>query len=62
MIQTKILLVPLVLLQSEQEFLLGTVATVASVLGAVFAYYVGQRGGRPLLERFISTTYVDRIE
>ena len=61
-IPTEILLVPLVLLQPEQAVVLASVATVASVLGAWFAYCIGEYGGRPVLERFVSNQAVDRIE
>lgn len=61
-IPTEVLLVPLVLIEPSNAVYFGVVATVASVLGAGFAHYVGQYGGRPLLERFVSPVYVDRIE
>ena len=61
-IPTEILLVPLALLQPENVIVLAGVATLASVMGAGFAYYVGERGGRPVLERFVSSRYVERIE
>ncbi len=41
---TEVLLVPLVLLTPQDAFILAAVSTVASVLGAVFAYYLGARG------------------
>lgn len=61
-IPTEILLVPLALLRPDDAFLLATVATVASVMGAGFAHYVGAYGGRPMLERFVSSGYVDTVE
>lgn len=49
-IPTEVLLVPLVLLEPDKWVFYGGVATVASVSGAVFAYYFGYYGGRPVLQ------------
>jgi len=43
-VPTEVLLVPLVLLAPQDVFVLAAVSTIASVLGAVFAYYLGARG------------------
>lgn len=61
-IPTEILLVPLVLIEPENAVYFGAVATVASVMGAGFAFYVGDYWGRDILEWFVSADYVDRIE
>ncbi len=53
-IPTEFLLVPLVLLQPEEAFVYGTVATFASVAGAWFGYYLGARG------RFVKRFFRDR--
>ena len=49
---TEVLLVPLVLITPEDVFLLASVSTVASVLGAGFAYYIGSKGR--FLERLVN--------
>ena len=38
------------------------VVTVASVAGAAVGYWLGKRLGRPILDRFISTTKVEQVE
>jgi len=48
---TEVLLVPLVLLAPDDVFLFASVSTVASVLGAGFAYYIGSKGR--FLERLV---------
>lgn len=56
-IPTEFLLVPLVLLQPEDAFTFGTVATVASVLGAWFGYYLGARGA--FVKRFFQDRHIE---
>ena len=41
---------------------LGLVATIASVSGAIVGYRVGERAGRPLIDRFSSEKTVLRLE
>jgi membrane protein DedA with SNARE-associated domain len=50
-----------------QLFLLATVASLASNLGSVSAYWVGARGGRPMVERYgrwllLSQRDLDRVD
>ena len=44
------------------SLVLTIVATSSSVLGAIFGYWIGVRGGRPLIERFASQNTVRRLE
>jgi len=41
---------------------LGLVATITSVLGAIVGYWIGERAGRPLIDRFSSEKTVRRLE
>ena len=50
-----------------QLFLLATVASLASNLGSIPAYWVGARGGRPMVERYgrwmlLSRRDLDRVD
>lgn len=49
-----ILLIALALIAPENSFYLALITTAGSVLGAMFGYFIGLKGGRPLLERLIS--------
>ena len=53
-----ILLIALALARPETSFILALITTIGSVLGAIFGYFIGLKGGRPVLEKFISK---DRI-
>ncbi len=44
------------------SLILTLVATSSSVLGAIIGYWIGIRGGRPLIERFASQKTVRRLE
>ncbi len=49
-----ILLIALALVEPKSGLFLALITTIGSVLGAVFGYIIGLKGGRPLLERFVS--------
>jgi len=49
-----ILLIALALAEPESAFYLAAITTIGSVLGAAFGYFIGYKGGRPLLEKFVS--------
>ncbi|MDI3280240.1 MAG: YqaA family protein [Bacillota bacterium] len=57
-----VLLIPLTLLRPQWGLWLALVTTTASVLGALFGYYIGARGGRPLLERLVSPRRLVEVE
>jgi len=49
-------------LNPEMAVALAAVATVASVAGALAGYWLGDRFGRPILDRFASTEKIERVE
>ena len=49
-----VLLIALALMSPEMSFSLAAICTLGSVLGAAFGYFIGIKGGRPLLERLVS--------
>lgn len=57
-----VVLIPLVLSNPELAMFYAALATVGSVLGAVFGYWLGYKGGRPVLERFVSDQNIQRVE
>jgi membrane protein YqaA with SNARE-associated domain len=57
-----VLLIPLVLADPGSWWFLGAVTTLGSVLGAAAGYYMGYRGGRPLMEKMVSERNIERVE
>ena len=47
-----LLLIPLVLADPVNALFYGAVATIGSVLGSMLGYFIGIKGGRPILLRF----------
>lgn len=41
---------------------LGLVTTIGSVLGALIGYYIGMKGGRPLLERWVKKERLLKVD
>ncbi|MCS7185292.1 MAG: DedA family protein [bacterium] len=56
------MLIPLVLLDPANGLFYGLVATISSVAGAVVGYYIGLKGGRPILKRFVSESKLKKVE
>ena len=46
----------LVMVNPELWWLYALVTTIASVLGALFGYFIGDKAGRPILKKFIKGT------
>ncbi|NMB25293.1 MAG: DedA family protein [Firmicutes bacterium] len=55
------MLVPLVLLDPARGMLLAGITTAGSVIGAVIGYFLGQWGGRPLLEKLASKDKLEKV-
>ncbi|MEM2079924.1 MAG: YqaA family protein [Nitrososphaerota archaeon] len=57
-----VVLIPLVLLDQKNGLFYGVLTTLSSVLGALVGYYVGLRGGRPVLKRLVGDKNMERVE
>lgn len=57
-----VVLIPLVLMRPEGGLLYATVATIGSVLGACVGYFLGLKGGQPILRRFASVERLDQVK
>lgn len=55
------MLVPLVLLDPARGMVLAGITTAGSVIGAVIGYFLGQWGGRPLLEKLASQDKLEKV-
>lgn len=50
----ELLLTPMVIREINDPYILAMVTTIGSVMGAVFGYYIGLFGGRPLALKMLS--------
>lgn len=57
-----VVLIPLVILEPKNGLLYGVIATASSVAGAVVGYYIGLKGGRPVLRRIIPESSLDKVD
>lgn len=57
-----ILLIALAILRPDTAISLAFITTIGSVLGAIFGYFIGLKGGRPILKKFVSQERIDWVE
>lgn len=57
-----IILIPLALLNPENAILYGLLATLSSSAGAFLGYWIGLKGGRPILRRIASEKAIEKAE
>jgi len=57
-----IILIPLCLLNPELALWYALVTTIGSVLGSLLGYQIGVRGGRPILNKIVSKSTIDKVE
>lgn len=57
-----VLLIALSILRPPLSFVYATICSVGSVLGGVLGYFLGLKGGRPLLRRLISEERIRFVE
>lgn len=56
------ILIPLALIRPDLSLFYALVSTVGSVLGACFGYWLGIKGGRPVLLKFAKERRVKKVE
>jgi membrane protein YqaA with SNARE-associated domain len=57
-----VLLIPLALTKTSWALLFAAVATIGSLAGGVLGYFIGDKGGRPLLQRFFKPEKVALVQ
>lgn len=57
-----LVLIPLALATPELAFMYAAIATAGSVTAGLIGYYIGQKGGRPVLESRFTADRIDRAE
>ncbi|AGK99980.1 YqaA family protein [Desulfoscipio gibsoniae] len=61
-IPPEVLFIPLCLMNPNSALLMALITTSVSVVGAMLGYWLGQKGGRPLLLRFFRREKIIRAE
>lgn len=56
------ILIPLSLANPQMSFYYATITTIFSILGGLFGYFIGNKGGKPLVKKFISMEKLDRVK
>jgi len=56
------IMIPLALLNPKAAFWYAAVTTIGSVLGGAFGYFIGNKGGKPLVRKFISEQKLTRVK
>jgi membrane protein YqaA with SNARE-associated domain len=57
-----VLLIPLALAKISWALLFAAIATAGSTVGGILGYYIGDKGGRPLLQRFFKAEKVALVQ
>ena len=57
-----VILIPLVLLDPKNAIFYGLLTTISSAVGALFGYWIGLRGGRPVLKKFANEKNIQKAE
>ena len=57
-----VLLIPLALANTPWALLFAAIATAGSTVGGILGYYIGDKGGRPLLQRFFKAEKVALVQ
>src|SRR5690625_3963297 len=57
-----VVLIPLVLMRPEGGLIYASLAAVASVAGAMVGYFIGHKGGKPILRRFASNNNIMKAQ
>jgi membrane protein YqaA with SNARE-associated domain len=57
-----VLLIPLALAKPSWALLFAALATAGSTVGGIFGYFLGDKGGRPLLQRFFKPEKIALVQ
>lgn len=61
-IPPEVLMLPLSLANQSLSLLYALITTIASVAGAMFGHWIGQKGGKPLLKKLFSQEKIDKVK
>lgn len=61
-IPPEVLLIPMALANPALALVYGALTTVTSIFGAIFGYYLGKKGGKPILYKLFSESKVETVK
>jgi membrane protein YqaA with SNARE-associated domain len=61
-IPPEILLIPMALANKEMALIYGLITTIFSVVGAALGYFIGKKGGQPILNKLFSKEKTDKVQ
>lgn len=57
-----VLMIPMALANPPLALLYATITTLGSTLGGMFGYYIGDKGGKKILHRFVSLEKIEMVK
>ena len=57
-----VIMIPLSLINPAYAIFYGIITTVSSVIGGMFGYFIGLKGGKPLVNKFISEEKLYKVK
>lgn len=54
--------IPLSLINPQLSFIYATISTIGSVLGGMFGYFIGNKGGKPIVNKIISDEKLYKVK
>lgn len=61
-IPPEVMLIPAALFSPQAALWLGLLTTATSIIGAQFGYFLGQKGGKPLLKKYFKEENVNKVK
>lgn len=61
-IPPEVLLIPMALANKEMALIYGLITTIFSVIGAALGYFIGKKGGQPILNRLFSEEKTTKVQ
>ena len=55
-------LIPLSLLNPKLSFFYALITTLFSMMGGFIGYYIGKKGGKPIVKKFVSLEKLERVK
>lgn len=61
-IPPEVLLIPMALANKEMALIYGIITSIFSVLGASLGYFIGKKGGQPILNKLFSKEKINKVQ
>ncbi|MFH1827522.1 MAG: YqaA family protein [bacterium] len=57
-----VIMIPLALINPANAIIYGIITTLSSIIGGMFGYFIGVKGGKPLVKKFISEEKLYKVK